>query len=141
MSPGFDRGRLILALLLGVPSLLLFLLSVFRPVLPLEGTDPLLSALCHRQPDRCLSLPWGSSALCSRCTAFWLGLAAGSAVTYSGRFRPVFWTGLTLMLPLIADGLLQLHTYYESSNPLRVVTGLAAGLGISIVILGKQSRR
>lgn len=141
MSPGLDRGRLVLALLLGVPSLLLFTLSVLRPLFTIEVAEPLLSALCHRRPDRCLPLPWGTTALCSRCTAFWLGLASGTAVIVSGRFRPPFWTGLPLLAPLLADGMLQLHTSYESGNLLRTATGLAAGLGISIVVLGRLSAR
>jgi uncharacterized membrane protein len=55
-------------------------------------------------------------------------------------YRPVFrlpyWTGLPALAPFIADGLLQLHTSYESSNPVRVLTGLAAGLGAAVVFFG-----
>ncbi len=136
-----ERGRLVLALVLGLPSLLLFLMSVVRPVLGDAGNfaDPVLTSLCHRMPSRCIHLPWGPSGLCARCTAFWLGLCLGTAAMYRPRFSLPFWTGLPALLPFIADGLVQLCTTYQSSNPIRMFTGLAAGLGAAVVFFGKHS--
>jgi uncharacterized membrane protein len=98
--------------------------------------DPLLSATCHRMPSRCLSLPWGMSGLCSRCSAFWFGLMAGTLILYKPLIRILFWAGFFFLVPLIADGLLQYHSTYVSSNPARIATGLAAGFGVSVLILG-----
>ncbi|MCK5115122.1 MAG: DUF2085 domain-containing protein [Candidatus Aegiribacteria sp.] len=142
MISSFRRGRLVLAILLGVPAGLMFLFSIAWPVSGSseDAIDPILSASCHRIPSRCIELPWGISGLCARCTAFWLGLSAGILAMYRPLIRIPFWTGFPLLLPLIADGLLQYHSIYESSNLLRSVTGLAAGFGISIIILGKMRK-
>ena len=142
MNNSWKKGRLILAILLGVPAGLMFLFSIARPVMGDSGDfiDPVLSATCHRLTSSCLTLPWGISGLCARCTAFWLGLAAGVVLMYSHIRKIPFWTGFPLLLPLIADGLLQFHSSYESCNFVRLVTGLAAGSGISVIILGRVPR-
>ncbi|MBN2588188.1 MAG: DUF2085 domain-containing protein [Candidatus Fermentibacteraceae bacterium] len=134
-----ERGRLVLVFVLLLPSLLLFLMSMVRPVLGEAGnfSDPVLTSLCHRMQSRCIHLPWGPSGLCARCTAFWFGLFLGTVAMYRPRFRLPFWSGLPALLPLIADGLVQLCTTYQSSNPVRMLTGLAAGLGIAVVFLGE----
>ncbi len=142
MKRSFRRGRLVLAILLGVPACLMFLFSIARPLMGSSENfiDPVLSASCHRMPSRCIALPWGVSGLCARCTAFWLGLAAGILVMYRPVIRVPFWTGFPLLLPLIIDGLLQYNYAYESSNLVRTFTGIAAGFGISLIILGRVNR-
>ena len=136
------NGRMILALLLGVPAAIFFLLSVTFPVLGKTGEifDPILSATCHRLPERCIQMPWGTSSLCARCTAFWFGLAIGISFMYPKIIRIPFWTGALFLIPLIIDGVVQSVTAYESTNILRSLTGLAAGAGISILIFGKMLR-
>ena len=142
MKSRFRRGRLVIAILLGVPAGLMFLFSIARPGMGNDENfiDPILSASCHRMPSRCIALPWGTSGLCARCTAFWLGLATGILLMYKPMIRIPFWTGFPLLLPLIADGLLQYNSVYESSNLIRSVTGLAAGFGISVIIMGRVFR-
>ncbi|MCD4847035.1 MAG: DUF2085 domain-containing protein [Candidatus Aegiribacteria sp.] len=134
------KGRTTLALLLGVPAAIFFLLSVAFPVLGKTGDifDPILSATCHRLPERCIQMPWGTSGLCARCTAFWFGLAVGISFMYPGIIRIPFWTGVLFLIPLIIDGAVQSVTAYESTNILRVLTGLTAGSGISILIFGRM---
>ena len=134
------KGRTILALLLGVPAAIFFLLSVAFPVLGKTGEifDPILSATCHRLPERCIQMPWGTSGLCARCTAFWFGLAIGISFMYPGIIRIPFWTGVLFLIPLIIDGVVQSVTAYESTNILRTLTGFTAGAGISILIFGKM---
>ncbi len=141
MKSSFSNGRLVLALVLGVPACLMFLLSIAHPVMGTAGDlfDPVLSASCHRITSRCAALPWGVSGLCTRCTAFWFGLTAGILIMFRPMIQIPFWAGLPLLLPLIVDGLLQLHLTYESSNLIRSVTGLAAGFGISVIILGRMT--
>lgn len=135
-APG--RARRVLALVLGVPAAFLLLLSLSRPILGDAGDafDPLLSATCHRLSSRSLPLPWGESGLCARCTSFWSGMTAGSLLLLRPRLRPPFWSGLLLVIPLIADGMLQQYTPYESTTVLRVLTGLMAGLGIPVLAMG-----
>ncbi|MCK5065756.1 MAG: DUF2085 domain-containing protein [Candidatus Fermentibacteraceae bacterium] len=137
-----NKGRTILALLLGVPAAVFFLLSVAFPVLGKTGDifDPILSATCHRLTERCIQMPWGTTGLCARCTAFWFGLAVGISFMYPGIIRIPFWTGVLFLIPLIIDGVVQSVTPYESTNVLRVLTGLTAGTGISILIFGKMMK-
>ncbi len=134
------KGRTTLALLLGVPAAIFFLLSVAFPVLGKTGEifDPILSATCHRLPERCIQMPWGTSGLCARCTAFWFGLAVGISFMYPNTIRIPFWIGVLFLIPLIIDGVVQSETAYESSNILRTLTGLTAGTGISILIFGRM---
>jgi uncharacterized membrane protein len=134
------KGRTILALLLGVPAAIFFLLSVTFPVLGKTGEifDPILSATCHRLPERCIQMSWGTSGLCARCTAFWFGLAVGISFMYPKIIRIPFWTGILFLIPLIIDGIVQSVTAYESTNIFRILTGLTAGAGISILIFGKM---
>ncbi len=136
------KGRTTLALLLGVPAALFFLLSVAFPVLGKTGEifDPILSATCHRLPERCIQMPWGASGLCARCTTFWFGLAIGISFMYPRIIRIPFWTGALFLIPLIIDGIVQNATAYESSNMLRTLTGFVAGSGISILIFGKMGK-
>lgn len=139
----FSRGRFALALVLGVPSFLLFALSMAGPLTGKAGgfLDPVLSAICHRLPSRSLRLPWGYSALCARCTAFWLGAAAGTVLMYRPAVRVPFWAGIPALLPLAVDGFLQYHNVYQSGNLLRMFTGLFAGLGIAVLFFGYATFR
>jgi uncharacterized membrane protein len=106
------------------------LLSLTLPLLPAGVAGPagsFLSGTCHRLPDRCLELPWGTSGLCARCTAFWLGLGIAAAAGLSLSMR----MGFLLIAPLVVDGTLQLSGLYESINAVRIATGLAAGAALA----------
>jgi uncharacterized membrane protein len=48
--------------------------------------------------------------------------------------------GLLLLAPLVVDGGLQYLGLYESNNPLRVITGLAAGAGVAFLYCGLARR-
>lgn len=49
--------------------------------------------------------------------------------------RPDVWIPLALMVPMIADGFIQLKTRYESTNPRRFVTGLLFGYGLMALFI------
>ena len=52
---------------------------------------------------------------------------------------PPVWLTLVLMVPMVTDGVIQLKTPYESTNPRRFVTGLLFGYALAaflIVTLG-----
>jgi len=137
------RVRRALALAIGIPAAVFFLMSVTRPLIGEAGSpvDPVLSATCHRLPSRSLHLPWGLTGLCARCTSFWFAMATAPALLYHLKRRPPFWTGLLLFIPLVVDGLMQKYTPYESTNLLRVLTGLTAGTGIPFLALGESGRK
>lgn len=45
--------------------------------------------------------------------------------------RPSAWLMLGMLLPMLADGFLQLLTPYESTNPRRLITGILFGYGLT----------
>ena len=64
---------------------------------------------CHCRPERSFFWRGRQFPLCARCTGQLAGL---------------------LLLPMIADGTVQLLTRYESTNLRRLVTGTLFGLGL-----------
>jgi len=86
--------------------------------------------LCHQKASRSLYLNQNQLPFCSRCTAIWVGIAAGLFISLlfriqlSPRFLGVF---LLCLLPLGIDGIGQLLGFWESTNLLRMLTGLPAG--------------
>lgn len=112
---------------------------------PLLDRDPavrlgnFLATTCHRIPERCIPLPWGISGLCARCTAFWAGMALLTAMPEARR-RIGFPASVLMLVPMIADGLLQYAGLYESTLLLRTSTGFLAGAGFSVLLLSAAGR-
>ena len=50
-------------------------------------------------------------------------------------WRPDVWITLALMVPMIADGSIQMKTAYESTNPRRFLTGLLFGYGLMALFI------
>jgi len=93
---------------------------------------------CHQQTERSFFLNDNQIPFCARD----LGLLAGATVGLAlfillGRRVPWAWL-LALLVPMAVDGVLQAITDYESSNALRLLTGLfagaAAGYGAGILV-------
>lgn len=91
----------------------------------------LFRIFCHGIPDRCLTL-WGvPMPICARCTAIYAGLAFAALVF---RLLPLLRERTARMIlylctvPMAVDGLTQLARLRESTNGLRMATGLAAGM-------------
>ena len=134
-----SKGARILMLLLAAVSMAFFTASLIHPLLHGESgriLGELLGKTCHRFPHRSLHLPWGISGLCARCTAFW-GAAGLASLAMALGFRPPgLPAGLLMLVPLIADGGLQYLGLYESTNLMRVATGLLAGAGVASLYCG-----
>jgi uncharacterized membrane protein len=98
----------------------------------------LFRLVCHGIPSRCLLLFGVPMPICARCTAIYLGLIAGAVV-----FRLVprmsemaaRAVAIAAALPMALDGGTQLIRLRESTNDLRVVTGLAAGIALALWLL------
>ncbi len=89
--------------------------------------------LCHRRPDRSFFWKGKQFPVCARCTGVHIGY-----LSYPLFLLQVlsfgFGASLLLLLPALLDGVLQAATPYESHNVTRVVSGVAAGLGVMSVI-------
>ena len=84
---------------------------------------------CHCRPDRSFFLRGKQFPICARCTGELVGMVLGVILCF---FRhPPVWLTLVLMVPMVTDGLIQLKTAYESTNPRRFVTGLLFGCALT----------
>lgn len=127
-----DRFRRFASGALALLSLVYVLGSLFDPPL----LRPLMRISCHRMPRRSLHFVWGTGGQCARCTGFWLAAFLSSGVLYIRRMPGTIRTGLLLLLPMLVDGTAQFLGFHESTNPVRLLTGAAAGLGL-VVLLGR----
>ncbi|HYI07811.1 MAG TPA: DUF2085 domain-containing protein [Thermoanaerobaculia bacterium] len=104
----------------------------------------LFRVLCHGRVERSLELFGVPMPICARCTGIYLGLLAGLAAF---RLLPLLqervmrMVAFAAVIPLAVDGLTQLAGLRESTNPLRMATGLAAGLAFGLWILAAVERR
>lgn len=104
----------------------------------------LFRAICHGIPTRCLTLWHVPMPLCARCTAIYAGIAVGLAVFAmlpSPREKVLRWILILAIIPLLLDGLSQGLRLRESTNELRVATGMAAGLAFGMWVLSTLERR
>jgi len=92
-------------------------------------------AFCHRRKDRSVKMSRYTFPLCARCTGLWLGFAMGLLLRFAMLHAPLAFA-VTLMLPLIIDGLTQLVGYRESNNQLRLLTGVLFGIATNMLFLG-----
>ena len=87
---------------------------------------------CHRRPDR--SFKWRSGLpfpVCARCTGELIGMIAAAATAWI--VHPPLWVLFVMLVPMVADGVIQLLTRYESTNGRRLVTGLLFGYALAIL--------
>ena len=82
---------------------------------------------CHQMPDRSFFIGEYQFPLCARCTGIVIGHVLGLAVS---AFHTVSSVGLLGTLPLMADGIVQKYTSYESTNGRRLCTGILYGFGM-----------
>jgi uncharacterized membrane protein len=101
--------------------------------------------MCHQLAVRSFFLNGNQMPFCARCTAIWLGIALGVGVMlfFSLELTNVF-VGVLLacLAPLGIDGLGQLMGLWQSTNFLRVLTGLPVGIicGIAIGVIIDESK-
>ncbi|MFO7626573.1 MAG: DUF2085 domain-containing protein [Candidatus Fermentibacteraceae bacterium] len=127
-----DRLRRIASAALGLLSLTYVLGAFFDP----PFLRPLMKVSCHRLPHRSFHFPWGMGGQCARCTGFWLATFISSGLLFVRRITGTVRTGLLLLAPMLVDGTIQFFGFHESTNPVRLLTGAAAGLGL-VILLGR----
>lgn len=99
---------------------------------------------CHGIPERSLHLAGVPMPICARCAAIYAGLAVGILIfralpvlTEAGARRMLF----VAVLPLAIDGLTQLTGLRESTNFIRLETGLLAGAAFTFWALTAVEKR
>ena len=83
---------------------------------------------CHQLPERSFTLGHYQLPLCARCTGVLLGQCCGLLLWLAG-VRPSALLCAALLLPLLADWLVQRAGLLESTNLRRLITGVLAGVG------------
>ncbi len=96
--------------------------------------------LCHQKAERSFFVNGNQMPFCSRCTAIWLGLAAGLGfmVFYRIELNERFVFAILIgLVPIGVDGVGQLLGFWESTNAIRVITGLLIGVlcGVAIGVI------
>lgn len=100
--------------------------------------------MCHGLESRSLLIFGESMPICARCTAIYVGLLVGMLgflLLPLCRERTIRIASIVALIPLGVDGLTQLAGLRESTNELRIATGLIAGLAFGMWILTAVERR
>lgn len=97
--------------------------------------------MCHQRADRSLFINGNQMPFCSRCTAIWIGLTAGILLTVSTRIRlseKILYVMILAIIPIGIDGIGQLIGLWESTNLIRLITGIitgsACGIALGVII-------
>jgi len=93
--------------------------------------------LCHQIAERSFFINGNQMSFCARCTAIWLGLAIGLGlmVFYKIQLDEKFLFAIIIgIVPIGIDGVGQLLGFWESTNIIRLITGLLAGVVCGIAI-------
>jgi uncharacterized membrane protein len=99
---------------------------------------------CHGIPSRCLTLWSVPMPICARCVAIYVGLFLGLVSFFALPWldeKVMRMAMFVLATPMAIDGISQATRLRESTNPLRMGTGLAAGLGFGLWVLSALERR
>ncbi len=112
---------------------------------PWNGIYSIGDRLCHQIPERSLFINGNEMPFCARCVAIWLGLALGLgfmvffAIELDERF---FYAIVVSLIPLGIDGVGQLFGFWESTNIIRILTGVPAGIicGVALGIIVDEIR-
>lgn len=89
---------------------------------------------CHQIADRSYFLNGNQMPFCSRDLGLFIGLAVASGVAlfFTIHVNPLFL--LLGLVPIGLDGGMQAVTSYESTNTLRIVTGIMAGVALALLL-------
>lgn len=88
---------------------------------------------CHRKPERSLKIKGKPMVLCARCTAIYGSYALLPVLFFFPTLHNL-WLAILLQIPMLIDGFTQKWKWRESTNKLRVVTGLLSGIGQGMMI-------
>ena len=83
---------------------------------------------CHCMDSRSFHIKGNKFPICARCTGELFGVIIGLVLCIF--VNPNLILSFVILIPMIADGLLQSLTKYESNNIKRFITGALFGYGI-----------
>ena len=92
--------------------------------------------LCNNRADRGIYINGFCLPLCSRCTGILTGAVAGTIILKAGKKKLSQVTGLAgvaMLVPTAVDGVVEYVYGKESTNKRRLVTGLIAGVGCTVI--------
>lgn len=87
---------------------------------------------CHGRKERSFHYKGKQFPICARCTGELVGMVVSLFSCFF--FRTSVFTAILIMLPMVADGLIQMFTSYESNNRRRFITGFLFGYGLIMLI-------
>lgn len=88
---------------------------------------------CHRERNRCINLCGYTSPICARCIGVYLGLVP-SLLLFLFKVSIPFPLFIILLLPLFVDGFTQLFGFRESTNVIRLISGLIFTIGLQPLV-------
>ena len=83
---------------------------------------------CHCMDSRSFHIKGNKFPICARCTGELFGVIIGLVLCIF--VNPNLILSFVILIPMVADGLLQSLTKYESNNIKRFITGALFGYGI-----------
>ncbi|MDR0912764.1 MAG: DUF2085 domain-containing protein [Methanobrevibacter sp.] len=102
----------------------------------------IMKYICHQRKDRSFKIKNHYFPLCSRCTGIYLSLFLFLIIFLVLNLKLNYdlpsnckLIGFLLLIPMAIDGISQYLNWRESTNILRLITGILAGLGLAILIL------
>lgn len=134
-------------LFLFVPGALLGF-SALAPLLAAMGADSTAGLLyrgfgriCHQMPSRSLWIAGRPMAICARDVGLYAGMFLGMWIVHVPHaHRMPAWGAFLFAAPMALDGSVQFLGLWESANSTRLWTGFAAGLGVSVWLMGELMR-
>ena len=91
-------------------------------------------ANCHQMASRSYFLNGNQMPFCARDLGLFAGLVLGMAVALVTQIRPRWYLVALGFFPMALDGVWQLLTDYESTNAVRLLTGILAGVSAAMLI-------
>lgn len=91
-------------------------------------------ANCHQIASRSYYLNGNEMPFCARDLGIFVGLVLGMALAIVTRIKPPIYLVALGFVPMALDGGWQLVSDYESTNPVRLMTGLLAGAAAALLI-------
>lgn len=139
--------KIVLAVVAAIPALILSASAICSFAIASGASMQwrlLFRLMCHGRVERCFLLFGEPMPICARCTGVYLGMLGGIALFWlipMLRERVMRGFAFAAVVPLALDGVTQLTGLRESTNSLRVATGLIAGLAFGLWVLSAVERR